>query len=102
MTTTKFKDKKELDDTWDIMKKIATLNNQGKADELHEYLNSIEIESNTPIAEMAITAFEITDENIKNNLELAIKLSKLKCQSMRESIRFGLLEVKLKEIKAVV
>lgn len=90
------------DGDWDIMKKIASLNNQGKTKELFEYLSSIDIVSNTPIAEMAITTFEITDENIKNNVELAIKLSKLEHRGMRESFRTGVLEEKLKQMEILV
>jgi len=85
----------------DIMKKIASLNNQGKTFELNEYLATLDIESNTSIAEMAVTAFEITKENIGNNVDLANKLSKLEHKGMRESLRSGLIEEILKDMKLV-
>lgn len=86
---------------WEVMKKIAKLNNSGQKDELNKYLNSLEIESNTAIAEMAITAFDVTEENIKNNFKLAIKLSKLEHEGLRETIRTGVLEVIIKNIKGI-
>lgn len=76
---------------WEIMKEISRLNNNGLTEELNNYLNSLDIKSNTPIAEMAITAFDITSENIKSNFELAKKLSKLEHVGIRESIRTGFL-----------
>ena len=84
---------------WEQMKKIAKLNNQGSTQEAQDYLNTLEIESNTPIADMAITVFDITKENVINNIELAKKLSNLEYTGFREAIRSGFLEEILKDVE---
>lgn len=84
---------------WDTMKEIARLNNSGLTSELNDYLNKLDIKSNTPIAEMAITTFDITPENVKSNFELAKKLSALEHKGFRESIRTGLLITFIEDIE---
>lgn len=79
--------------------KIATLNNQDKRSELNKYLGSLELESNTMLANFAITAFKITKENVRENMQLAEDLAELEYRGFRESLRGVMLEELLVEVR---
>lgn len=87
---------------WDLMKDIAHANNNGKQDKLAEIITTNCFMGMKNAVTMAVSSFELTNENIKKHSEAAIKLAKLKePESFREAIRHALLIERLTELGLV-
>lgn len=87
---------------WDLMKDIAHANNNGKQDDLAEIIVNNCFMGMKNAVTIAVSSFELTDENIKLHSEAAIKLAKLKePEPFREGLRHALLIGKLTELGLV-
>jgi hypothetical protein len=87
---------------WDLMKSIAHANNNCKQDELAKIITSNCFMGMKNATTIAISSFELTDDNIKKHSEAAIKLAKLKePEPFIEGLRHALLVYKLTELGLV-
>lgn len=87
---------------WDLMRDIAHASNNGKQDVLAEIITTNCFMGMKNAVTIAISSFELTDENIKKYSDAAIKLAKLKePEPFREALRHSLLINKLTELGLV-
>jgi len=91
-----------MSNEWDLMKSIAHANNNGKQDELARIITSNCFMGMKNAVTIAVSSFELTDDNIKKHSEAAIKLARLKApEPFRESFRHSFLIDKLTELGLV-
>lgn len=84
---------------WEIMKGIAHAGNNGKQGVLADIITSNCFMGMKNAVTIAVSGFELTDENIKKHSKAAIKLASLKePESFREGLRHAVLIEKLKEL----
>jgi len=81
----------------DLMKEIATASNQGDQQKLSKIIMDNDFEGKNMAVTIAISGFNLTEENVHKNIEAAKKLANLDEPSeFRESMRHSILNEMLK------
>lgn len=89
----------ETNPSWELLKKIATANNQGKYDEMYSLIASNDFSDKDQAADAAMSCIDLVPDNIKANKECLIKFAEQvneEALSWRSQIRFALLQEMLK------